>query len=383
MRWSQDLQVEHISNHHFPRTTAVVQWGEKTEVASGIIGGLWSLKEPDRFYGIVTGQTRFGDQGLPCTIHTSFDVSSISKVISTAALTGALIDRRWLTWDTPVAAFFPGIKHLEDIKIWHLLSHSAGYVAWKPYWEEVKTACGSRAVYEVPVEQRQAIMRKLVLATVPDVRPGVKSLYSDLSSFLLGFCLEEILQESLDRAVEKSIWAEMGMEHTHYHRVTRHPLKDHNPDIAATEDSAWRGGLLQGQVHDDNCWAMGGYSGNAGAFSTVGDLFKFVRAFFQKFFNLDTVAKFSSLVKLETPTDRTFGWDTPAPQGSMVGRFFSPHTIGHWGYTGTSLWIDLEREVAIALLTNRVHPTRENEKIREFRPKFHDAIWEDWFNLKL
>jgi CubicO group peptidase (beta-lactamase class C family) len=136
--------------------------------------------------------------------------------------------------------------------------------------------------------------------------------------------------------------------------------------------------LIRGEVHDDNAYVLGGVAGHAGLFSTVDDLHSFASAFARGHreghvvFSKDIVDEF-----VGAKTSVKLGWDTPSPEGSQAGRSFSKHAIGHLGYSGGSLWMDLEKDVHIVLLTNRVHPTSQNEAIKAFRPKIHDAIFEE------
>lgn len=173
----------------------------------------------------------------------------------------------------------------------------------------------------------------------------------------------------------------MGVQDAFYARVDRSVEKGRLDLVAATEESVWRGGVLQGQVHDDNCWAMGGYGGHAGAFGSVQDVLHFSKMLMGGFLSRETLNVTWTRVSRPLGCERTLGWDTPSV-GSSAGQCFSKNSVGHLGYTGTSLWIDLDAELAVCLLTNRVHPIRENEKIKTFRPRFHDAIRID-FERKL
>jgi CubicO group peptidase (beta-lactamase class C family) len=152
------------------------------------------------------------------------------------------------------------------------------------------------------------------------------------------------------------------------------------PRIAPTELDPWRGRVVHGEVHDENAAALGGVAPHAGLFSTAGDLAIFAQflldggvACDERWLRGDTVARFARRSERVPGSSRALGWDTPSEQSS-AGRYFSAGSFGHTGFTGTSLWIDPERELFAVLLTNRVHPTRENRKIVELRPRFHDAV---------
>lgn len=182
---------------------------------------------------------------------------------------------------------------------------------------------------------------------------------------------------SLDRAVEDLVWRPMGVKGAYYRKVDRSPLEGREERVAATENCPWRGAVIQGQVHDDNCWAMGGVAGHAGAFGTVMDVLRFASRWCTGFFVAETVSRAWTRVVAPTGCSRTLGWDTPSGESPSVGRLFSQRSVGHLGFTGTSLWIDPDAELAVTLLSNRVHPSRDNIAIRAFRPKIHEAIRAD------
>lgn len=309
-------------------------------------------------------------------IDTVFDLASLTKIMGTATLVARLVERGWLTWDTPLAAIWPAFR-FPRVTFRHLLSHTAGYVAWQPFWEKLRARAGARPLTDWPIATRQSWMREMILAVDPDVAPGTRALYSDVSFLAAGFGVEALLRMPLDRAIRKYVWEPMGLGLTF--RPTDRGLNEARDErCAATEDCPWRGGVVQGQVHDDNTWAMGGYAAHAGAFGTVEDVLRLARALVHARFLSDRVRdEMWTRVSEPAGCERTPGWDTPSGTESSVGHRFSGRTVGHLGFTGTSLWIDREAGLAVTLLTNRVHPSRENQAIRAFRPRFHDAIRED------
>jgi len=145
---------------------------------------------------------------------------------------------------------------------------------------------------------------------------------------------------------------------------------------------AWRSGLLQGRVHDDNAYWIGGLCGHAGLFGQVQDCLgvgtEWLKAYLgeSSYLSQDIAKLFFTPVKAKDGSARALGWDLPSQKDSSAGKNVSKRAVGHLGYTGTSLWLDLERKAVVVLLTNRVHPTAKNEKIKSFRPAFHDLIWE-------
>jgi CubicO group peptidase (beta-lactamase class C family) len=155
-------------------------------------------------------------------------------------------------------------------------------------------------------------------------------------------------------------------------------------EFAATEDCPWRKGVLQGEVHDDNAWTLGGYSGHAGLFSTAEEVYVIANMLREHYlgkrddsFKPKTVREFFRRQDIVKGSDWALGWDTRALEGSSAGKYFSRDSVGHTGFTGTSIWMDLNKDVIAILLTNRVHLKRDNDKIKQFRPVFHDSIMEE------
>lgn len=365
----------------FPKTFAVVREGIESGVAPGVVAGLWNSNNSGKIHLIAHGLRRRIPTELPMTLETPFDLASVTKVMGTAALAARLVDRGWIDWDTPMRSILPSAKGGDGITLRHLLSHTAGYVAWIPFWEKIRERASrdvpGAPLHSVDILERQRWMREFVFGIAPEAAPGERAVYSDISFLLLGFALEEVTRMPLDRAVRELVWEPMGVNGAFYRRVDRAAKEDVLEKVAATEDCPWRGGVLQGQVHDDNCWSMGGYAGHAGAFGTAADVLQFARACMSGFFSPMTLQVMWTRVARPEGCERTPGWDTPSGPEPSAGRHFGPGSIGHLGFTGTSLWIDPAAGIAVTLLTNRVHPSRENTLIRSFRPRFHDALRED------
>ena len=155
--------------------------------------------------------------------------------------------------------------------------------------------------------------------------------------------------------------------------------------FAATEDCPWRNRVIQGEVYDENAYALGGYSGHAGLFGTAEEVHTIANLLREHYFEKrddylepETVREFFSRDNIVEGATYALGWDTPSPQDSSSGKYFSPNTVGHLGFTGTSIWMDLERDMIVILLTNRIHPTKDNEKIQTFRPRLHDLVMEEF-----
>jgi CubicO group peptidase (beta-lactamase class C family) len=357
----------------FPRTCLVLEAGVSEGVAPGFVAGVWQAQYPDEMNVIPCGQRRIFPTPQPMLADTVFDLASVTKVFATATLAAALVDRGWLSWNTPVAAILPDFPHT-NIEVRHLLSHTAGLVAWEPFWQKLWTQFAPTPLWQVPIRVRQKAMRELVFATPLASAPDQQCVYSDLSFLLLGFVLEELTHLPLDQAVKKWVWQPMGILGARYFHIDQIVAEGVLQECAATENCPTRGGVLQGQVHDDNCWAMGGFGGHAGAFAQASEVLHFSKKLFEGFLSRPTLEAMWTRVSMPVGCERTLGWDTPSSGLSSVGAKFSPRTVGHLGYTGTSLWIDQDQELAVTLLSNRVHPSRENTKIKDFRPRFHDAI---------
>jgi CubicO group peptidase (beta-lactamase class C family) len=204
--------------------------------------------------------------------------------------------------------------------------------------------------------------------------PGTKSVYSDLGVILLGEILERVAGEPLDSFVRRRVLDPLGMKETRYL-----PGPELLPRIAPTENDPWRGRVVRGEVHDENAYALGGVAPHAGLFGTAPDLAKFAQMMLnggvydhQRIVSRETVERFTR--RADVPeSSRALGWDTPSANSS-AGELLSRRSFGHTGFTGTSMWMDPDRKLFVILLTNRVHPTRENNAIREVRRAVADAV---------
>jgi len=314
----------------------------------------------------------------PMTRETLFDLASLTKPIATATAVLRLVHRGLLALDQPVARWLPPFlgEGKERVTLFHLLNHSSGLPAWKPLYRAITPdeAGGANArLYE------QIMAEPLVYPT------GSQSIYSDLGFILLGLIVEQADGRPLDRLCRDELFAPLAMDSTGFRPLDRPELAARS--IAATEQCAWRGRLLRGEVHDENCFALGGVSGHAGLFAPADDLARFVAALLAAdqgrgkgpFAGIPPALFDQFLSRQSTPgSSWGLGWDTPS-EPSSSGRWFSPRSCGHLGYTGTSLWIDRDRGWSVLLLTNRVHPTSRNVKISAFRPVIHDLVAERFF----
>jgi CubicO group peptidase (beta-lactamase class C family) len=292
---------------------------------------------------------------------TIYDLASLTKVVATTTTAMILVDEGRLDLTRPVSAFLPRFRGpgKDKVTVENLLTHSSGLDWGAPLFKDTK---GKQAF----VEKVEALD-----LTYP---PGTKSLYSDLGVILLGEILERVAGEPLDAFAQKRILDPLGMKDTRYR-----PGPELLPRIAPTERDPWRGRLVRGEVHDENAFAMGGVAPHAGLFGTAPDLARFAQMLLnggvlehQRIVSREVVEQFTR--KAGVPdSSRALGWDTPSPNSS-AGERLSPRSFGHTGFTGVSMWIDPERKLFVILLTNRVHPTRENNAIFEVRRAVADAV---------
>ena len=290
------------------------------------------------------------------TARTLYDLASLTKVIATTTMAMILVQEGRLDLDRPVREFLPGFQGPEKdtVTVRHLLTHSSGLPAVAPLFKEIR---GRKAYLE------------RIQAMDLEYPPGSRSTYSDLGVILLGEILERVAGQSIETFVKERVFGPLGMRDTLFN-----PPAELRPRIAPTEQHPWRGRMAQGEVHDENAFAMGGVAPHAGLFGTAGDLARFAQAMLDGgIVSRETIALFTHRAGIPG-SDRALGWDTKSAEGSSAGTLFSAHSFGHTGFTGTSMWIDPERQLYVILLTNRVHPTRENNLIREVRPAVADAV---------
>ena len=313
------------------------------------------------------------DAAQPITTHSVFDLASLTKVVATTTAAMLLYEEDRLDLDDRVADYLPAFAQggKEDVTIRQLLTHSAGLPAFRLY-------AGMDFANPEARGTRQPLIDTL-LAEPPQYEPGTKSEYSDLGMVVMGLVIEEITGQSLAAYAEEHIFEPLGMEHTGFR-----PLATTDPDTSfvPTEREAFRGRLLQGEVHDPTAYLMGGVSGNAGVFSTADDLATFAymlvhggRIYGEQFLEEETIETFTERAEgLGEDNTRALGWDTKTMGGySSAGEHFGPNSFGHTGFTGTSLWIDPDEELFAILLTNRVYPKRrEDPQISGIRPQLAD-----------
>jgi beta-N-acetylhexosaminidase len=307
------------------------------------------------------GRFSYDDRAPEVKVDTIYDVASLTKVVATTTMAMILVDEGKLDVRKPVSAFISGFRGgaKERVTVENLLTHSSGLEGWAPLYAEVRG--------------RDQFLQRVVAMDLA-YAPGTKSVYSDLGFFLLGEVLERVAGEPLDAFVTRRVFTPLGMKSTMFC-----PSRDLVACIPPTERDAWRGRLVRGEVHDENAYAVGGVAPHAGLFSTAGDLARFAQMLLnggvydhRRIVSRATIERFTRPAGVPD-SSRAYGWDTPHPTSS-AGDMLSPRAFGHTGFTGTSMWIDPERNLFVILLTNRVHPTRDNDAIRQVRRHVADAV---------
>jgi CubicO group peptidase (beta-lactamase class C family) len=332
-------------------------------------GGRLVLLEAVGHYGI--------DDARPVTTETVYDLASLTKVIGLTTACMMLVGEGKLDLDAPVQRYVPAFRGpgKERVTIRHLLTHSSGLPAWRPLYTEATTRATALA---------------LVDTTPLAADAGRAAVYSDLGAIVLTQAVEAIAGERIDQFLERRLFQPLGMSSTRYL-----PPPEWRDRIAPTERSQ-DGTIIRGTVHDENAWKLGGVSGHAGLFSSAGDLARFASWLLAvrggqgrtgtenagadrhgppptDTVRPEIVREFTRRQNVPPGSSRALGWDTPS-ENSSAGTKVGPQAFGHTGFTGTSIWLDPDRDVFIILLTNRVHPTRENSRIIRVRPRVADLV---------
>jgi CubicO group peptidase (beta-lactamase class C family) len=331
-----------IDARAFP--AAVVEVGTRTEV-------LWRQ---------AFGRLDYDPDSDATRVETIFDLASLTKVIATTSLVMNLVERGTLALHHPIRQWIPDWRghDREHVTVRSLLTHSSGLTAWLPFYRD-----------HTGRQEFQHAICSLPLEYPPDTQ----AIYSDLGFILLGFIVEDAGEQPFHAQATQLL-----------RTLTAAPLMFNPPphlrrSIAPTENDPWRGRHLVGEVHDENCWALGGAAGHAGLFGTAEAVGDVARAMLAALNGTDARIAGADTVRLfvtrggATTGSRALGWDTMLPTSSC-GTAMSSSAFGHTGFTGTTMWIDPEREVYVVLLTNRVNPTRENTAIQQIRPLVHDAV---------
>jgi len=317
---------------------------------------------------VALGHLTYEADAAAVSPRTVYDLASLTKVIATTPLAMLLHDRELLDLDSTVSRYVPEFSGEEKdrVTVRDLLAHCGGLLWWTELYKQFEG--------QPPAKAKRGYIQ--AICDLPlDYPPRAKTVYSDLGFLLLGEVLERISGTALDVLAATELFAPLGMDETFYR-----PPAELLPRIAPTEYDDWRQRLVHGDVHDENAYGLAGVAPHAGLFSTARSLIPFAKLILnegvhdgQRLISAEAVRLFAARANLVPGSSRALGWDTPC-EGSSAGRLLSPSAFGHTGFTGTSLWIDPELDCFALLLTNRVHPTRENSLIGELRPALHDAV---------
>ncbi len=320
------------------------------------------------------GRFTYDEAAAAVRAGTIFDLASVTKVVATTAAAMLLHQRGALELDLPVGELLPGFvvgrpagDRARHVTLRHLLAHSSGLPGYVEFFRTASTP---------------ADLLRACLALTLEAEPGTRAEYSDPGFILLGKALEALMRDSLESWSQREIFAPLEMRSTLFS-----PAAAIRPSVPPTEeDATFRHRRIQGEVQDENAWVLKGVAGHAGLFSNVPDLLRFAGEVLRAaakaeeeagepaLFRAETVERFAGRQEPEG-SSRALGWDTPS-ENSTSGMHFSKHSIGHLGFSGCSMWIDLDAGIAVVLLTNRTWPDRANRQIRQVWPAFHDAIRE-------
>jgi serine-type D-Ala-D-Ala carboxypeptidase len=338
-------------------------------VATGVFPGAVLLVAKDgeirfeRAYGHADNLTHH-----PVHNQTVFDLASLTKPLATTLGVVKLLQEKKIELHQAVGSILAPFKKppRDVITVHHLLGHSSGLPDYRPYYLELE---------KLPAAKRREALRSLLAKEPLCTEPGQKVCYSDLGFMLLSWIVEAVTAERLDHYVQNEIYNPLSIDL--FFQPLDKTLK--KQEYAACENCAWRGRVLEGVVSDENAYVVGGIEGHAGLFGTAGAVNDLLTVLLRTYCGTGEDGLFQStwlntIFKRHADIDRALGFDSPAATGSSCGKYFSKESVGHLGFTGTSFWMDLEKRLVVVLLTNRVHPSRENTAIKTFRPKIHDAV---------
>jgi CubicO group peptidase (beta-lactamase class C family) len=310
------------------------------------------------------GKRTYGRCSRPIKTYTIYDLASVTKVVATTPACMILHDRGRFNLDQCLVDLLPEFasddprRRLVTLRM--LLAHSSGLPAY------VK-------LFQTAHNKEELLGQALQVQLTAD--PGARAEYSDIGFILLGEVLERITGEPLDKFCQREIFRPLELV-TMMFNPPRHPYKAWIPPTE--DDRTFRHRLIRGEVNDENAFVMGGVAGHAGCFSTALDVSIFAQCMLQggsPLVKKKTLEIFTRRQDSPPGSSRALGWDTPS-QPSQSGKYFSSRSYGHLGYTGTSLWIDPDRQLSVTLLTNRTWPDRSSQSIKQIRPAFHDAVIE-------
>jgi serine-type D-Ala-D-Ala carboxypeptidase len=317
------------------------------------------------------GKTDIVTDASLVTRETFFDLASLTKPFVTVLSLLRLIEEKTLRFEAnldEMLSGYPVPEDKKDIKLYQLMSHSSGLPAHRPYYT---------SLLQIHPEDRKDALVSMILEENLEGKGSIFR-YSDLGFILLGVIIEMKTGMELHDYFRRSFLKPLALED-----YFLYPAREDGTgkEYAATETCPWTDTLLYGTVHDDNCRAMGGVAGHAGLFGTAEGALKlsaYICSLYQGTALQPVISKelMREAACRKKGTNWSCGFDTPSTLSSSSGTFFGEKSIGHLGFTGTSFWCDPEQGISIVLLTNRVCPTRKDERIKRYRPKIYNAIME-------
>ncbi len=354
---------------------------------------LWAARNDEVVYHEAFGDAQLRPHRRPMKTETVFDLASLTKVLSTTLILMKLDERGDVDIGDPVTRFIPAFADRDekkrDITLRHLLTHSSGLKAWVPYYEDIRARDRKRdtRILGTPDARPYLLDRIAMGGLIHEV--GEASVYGDLGFIVLGEVIERAAGGDLAALFAEEVARPLGLRNTGFIPLPRGEGEEAPPGglalpksrFAATEECPWRGRVLVGEVDDGNAWAVGGVAGQAGLFGTAEEVGKIGLALMAShegrgdLIARPVIERFFTRQDLPKGSDWALGWDTPTAGLSTSGRFFSPRSVGHTGFTGTSLWMDLDRRLVVVLLANRVHPIARKSRFA-FRPRVHDLLME-------
>lgn len=305
------------------------------------------------------------------TTETIFDLASLTKPLATSLAVMVLISQGKIYVEQELGDVLPAFKgdKKSEITVRQLLQHNSGLADYRPFYKDI---C------KLSAAKRKQALRNL-LVNEPLIHPiGKKVVYSDLGFMILEWLVEYVSGKRFDRFISEMIYEPLGLENLFFVDLNAQTARGL---FAATEQCTWRKMLLDGQVHDENAYIVGGIQGHAGLFGTATAVHKLLMTLLTAYHGNSPENRFQTelvrtFFRRLPSSDKALGFDTPALKDSSAGSLFSKNSVGHLGFTGTSFWMDLDRCIIVVMLTNRVHPSRDNMAIKKFRPQLHDSVME-------
>ncbi|MEQ1793358.1 MAG: serine hydrolase domain-containing protein [Nitrospira sp.] len=323
---------------------------------------------------------------------TVYDLASLTKPLSTVTALVLLMQAGRCQLQDQVGSLLPELADsaIGEASLWHLLTHSSGLPGWRGFYERLSPTAVIPATEEERSSARNALV-EMIRDEALIYERGTRSLYSDLGFMLLGIIVARCSGMPLQQYFRDYIGhlagaSQLGFVPTEWAERFLQQARRLGGDVAPTEHDAWRGRPLCGEVHDENAASLGGVAGHAGLFGTAEAVLAVTGAWLQAYHRRSSVLdpalvmEFTRRQSALPGSSWALGWDTPSLPSS-AGRFLPEVSFGHLGYTGTSVWIDPVHELEIVLLSNRVHPTRKNERIKSFRPMIHELVYREYIGI--